>query len=298
MLASANHPPSAPESDFTTRCGHPRLQLLPVVGEQDAARSGRPYRLFAAPFTGTSYAQSVDLLVILTADVSRSVDDGEFELERKGYAAAVVDPRVLGAIHKGPNKTIAVSFIEWAGPDEQKVVVDWTRLADEEDAGGLAAAILAPPRSFAGRTSISAAIDFAVARFAAAKWQAPRRVIDIAGDGNSNSGRAVTAARDDAVTNGVTINGLAIINNRPDMAYSSHTHPPGGLPNYYKENVIGGPGAFLVVVTDFHSFADAMAKKLVREIEISQQPTANRLAAATRSPSVWADTAPQDESSP
>jgi hypothetical protein len=231
-----------------------------------------------------AHAQNVDLQVILTADVSGSVDDGEFELERKGYAAAVVDPRVLAAIRKGPNKAIAACFIEWSGPDEQKVVVDWTRLADEEDAGSLAAAILAPQRSFTGRTSISAAIDFAMTQFGMAKFQAARRIIDVAGDGNNNSGRAVTEARDDAAKKGVTINGLAIINNRPDMTYSSHTHPPGGLPNYYKENVIGGPGAFLVVVTDFHSFADAMAKKLVKEIEIARLPAASRFAVATRFP--------------
>ena len=229
-------------------------------------------------------AQNVDRQVILTADVSRSVDDGEFELERKGYAAAVVDPRVLAAIHKGANKAIAVCFIEWSGSDEQKVIVDWTRLADEEDAGSLAAAILSQPRSFTGRTSISAAIDFAMTRFAMAKWPATRRIIDVAGDGNNNSGRAVTEARDDAVKKGVTINGLAIINDRPDMMYSSHTHPPGGLPNYYKESVIGGPGAFLVVVTDFHSFADAMAKKLVKEIEISHLAATKRVAAAARFP--------------
>ena len=173
-------------------------------------------------------AEGVDLQVILTADVSRSVDDDEFELERKGYAAALSDPRVMAAIRKGPNKAIAVSFIEWSGAEDQKIVVDWKRLSDEEDAGSIAAAILAPPRSFTGRTSIGAVIDFAMARFAAAKWQSARRVIDVSGDGTSNSGRAVEAARDDAAKKGVTINGLAIINNRPDMLYSSHTHPPGG----------------------------------------------------------------------
>jgi hypothetical protein len=214
-------------------------------------------------------AEAVDLQVILTADVSRSIDDDEFELQRKGYAAALADPRVLAAIRKGPNKAIAVTFIEWSGAEDQKIVVDWKRLADEEDAGSIAAAILAPPRSFTGRTSISAAIDFAMSRFAAAKWQAARRVIDVSGDGTSNSGRAVTAARDDAAKKGVTINGLAIVNNRPDMLYSSHTHPPGGLPEYYKQNVIGGPGAFLMEVSDYNSFADAMTKKLVKEIEIS-----------------------------
>ena len=225
--------------------------------------------LLRLPGAAQAQGQAVDLMVVLTADVSRSVDDGEFELQRKGYAAAVTDPRVLAAVRKGPNKAIAVTFIEWSGSDEQKVVVDWQRLSDEEDAGSIAAAILAPARTFTGRTSISAAIDFAMARFPSAKWQSGRKVIDVSGDGTSNAGRALTEARDDAVKKGVTINGLAIVNNRPDMLYSSHTHPPGGLPDYYKKNVIGGPGAFLFVVTDYNSFADAMAKKLVKEIEIS-----------------------------
>ena len=229
---------------------------------------------------GPARADGVDLQVVLTADVSRSIDDDEFELQRKGYAAALADPRVMAAVRKGPNKAIGVCFIEWSGAEDQKIVVDWKRLADEEDAGGIAAAILAPPRSFTGRTSISAAIDFAMARFAAAPWQAGRRVIDVSGDGTSNAGRAVTAARDDAANKGVTINGLAIINNRPDMLYSSHTHPPGGLPDYYKQNVIGGPGAFLMVVSDYNSFADAMTKKLVKEIESSGRDPAGRYAAA------------------
>ena len=210
-----------------------------------------------------------DLEVILAADVSRSVDDGEFELQRKGYAAALTDPRVLTAIQGRTNKAIGISFIEWSGDEDQQVVVDWTEIRDEEDAGSVAAAILAAPRSFMGRTSISAAIDFAMARFAMAKWQAKRRIIDVSGDGTNNSGRPVTEARDQAVANGVTINGLAIINDKPNLGYSAHTQPPGGLPLYYKENVIGGPNAFLIVVQDFNSFADAMANKLAKEIDVA-----------------------------
>jgi len=210
-----------------------------------------------------------DLEVILAADVSRSIDDGEFELQRKGYAAALTDPRVLTAIQGRTNKAIGISFIEWSGDEDQQVVVDWTEIRDEEDAGSVAAAILAAPRSFMGRTSISAAIDFAMARFAMAKWQAKRRIIDVSGDGTNNSGRPVTEARDQAVANGVTINGLAIINDKPNLGYSAHTQPPGGLPLYYKENVIGGPNAFLIVVQDFNSFADAMANKLAKEIDVA-----------------------------
>src|SRR6202007_694073 len=101
---------------------------------------------------------------------------------------------------------IGICFIEWSGDEDQQVVVDWTEIRNEEDAGTVAAAILAAPRSFMGRTSISAAVDFAMARFAAAKWQAKRRIIDISGDGTNNSGRPITEARDEAIAKGVTIN--------------------------------------------------------------------------------------------
>src|SRR6266436_5230087 len=137
-----------------------------------------------------------------------SVDEAEFDLQRKGYAAALTDPRVLAAIRGGSTGTIAVCFIEWSGAGEQNIVADWTVIRDEEDAGGFAATILAAPRSFIGRTSISGAIDFAMERFAAAKPQSHRRIIDISGDGTNNSGRPVTEARDQALAQGVTINGL------------------------------------------------------------------------------------------
>ena len=217
-------------------------------------------------FGGSARAQNTDLLLVLAADVSRSIDEGEFELQRKGYAAALADPRVLAAIRGGTNSTIAVCFVEWSGAGEQMVVADWTVLHDDEDAGGLAAAILAAPRSFVGRTSISGAIDFAMARFVAATQHSNRRVIDISGDGTNNSGRPVTEARDQALAEGVTINGLAIVNDKPNPGYAFHTQPPGGLPEWYRQNVIGGPGAFLHIVEDFRSFADAMTNKLVSEI--------------------------------
>jgi Protein of unknown function (DUF1194) len=224
---------------------------------------------------GTVRAQATDLLLVLAADVSRSIDESEFALQRKGYAAAVTDPRVLAAIRGGTIGAIAICFVEWSGAGEQNVVVDWTLIRDEEDAGALSATILAAPRSFIGRTSISGAIDFAMERFAAAQPQSRRRIIDISGDGTNNSGRSVTDARDEAVAQGVTINGLAIVNDKPNPGYTFHTQPPGGLPEWYRENVIGGPGAFLRVVEDFQSFADAMTNKLVSEIAATplQRPT-------------------------
>jgi hypothetical protein len=211
-------------------------------------------------------AENVDMLLVLAADVSRSIDDVEFNLQRKGYAAAMTDPQVLRAIVGGRNHAIAVTFIEWSGAVDQNVVVDWTVVRDEEAAGGVAATMLAAPRSFLGRTSISAAIDFAMERFAAAPAEADKRIIDISGDGTNNSGRAVDEARDQAVAASVTINALAIINTQANPGYAFHTQPPGGLPKYFEENVIGGPGAFLLKVDNFDTFAAAITRKLVTEI--------------------------------
>jgi Protein of unknown function (DUF1194) len=211
-------------------------------------------------------AETVDMLLVLAADVSRSIDEAEFDLQRKGYAKAITDPQVLRTIVAGTHHAIAVTFVEWSGAADQKTVVDWTVVRDEEGAGTVAATILAAPRSFIGRTSISAAIDFAMGRLAAAPSASDKRIIDISGDGTSNAGRAVTEARDEAVAKGVTINGLAIINTQASPGYAFHTQPPGGLPKYYEENVIGGPGAFLLKVENFETFAEAITRKLVTEI--------------------------------
>ncbi|HTV45214.1 MAG TPA: DUF1194 domain-containing protein [Stellaceae bacterium] len=222
----------------------------------------------------------IDVEIVLAADVSRSIDDGEFELQRRGYAAALTDPRVLKAIHRTKDGAIGVCFIEWSGENEQRVVLGWTEIRDAEDGGDAAAVIRKAPRSFTGRTSISAAIDFARAYFGKAKWGSTlHRIIDVSGDGNSNAGRPLAEARDDAVAAGITINGLAIINEQASFAYSAHTHPPGGLPNYYRQNVIGGPNAFLLVVKDFNSFADAMANKLAKEIDIANAAGGTAVAA-------------------
>src|SRR5437588_5960242 len=133
-------------------------------------------------------AETVAMLLVLAADVSRSIDDGEFNLQRKGYAQAMTDPRVLRAIVSGRHHAIAVTFIEWSGASDQNVVVDWTVVRDEEGAAGVASTISAAPRSFLGRTSISAAIDFAMERMASAPCEADKHIIDVSGDGTNNSG--------------------------------------------------------------------------------------------------------------
>ena len=232
----------------------------------------------AAGFGGGARAETVDLLLVLAADVSRSIDEDEFNLQRKGYANAITDPEVLSAIIGGKHHAIAVTFVEWAGAGEQNVVVDWTVVRDGEAAAAIASTIMAAPRSFIGRTAIGAAIDFAVQRLQAAPAEAERRVIDVSGDGTNNSGRPVVEARDEAVAAGITINGLAIVNNRSSPGYAFHTQPPGGLPKYYRENVTGGPDSFLLTVEDFHSFADAITRKLVAEIAGNSGPVLRRLA--------------------
>ena len=208
----------------------------------------------------------VDLLLVLAADVSRSVDDAKFKLQREGYAAAIVDPRVVRAMTGGPNRRIAVVFVEWASEWEQKVVVDWAVIAGEKDAQVVSSRVRDAERSYRGRTSISAAIDFSLGVLARSPFQSDRSVIDVSGDGTNNSGREVTSARDEAIAKGVTINGLVILSEVPLATNPSHTHPPGGLTAYYENNVIGGPGAFVVEAENFEAFGQLIISKLVKEI--------------------------------
>ena len=212
---------------------------------------------------------TVDAAVVLAADVSRSIDDGEFALERRGYADAIQNPKLMDAISTGPRGAIALAYVEWAGESEQKLVVDWTVIRDASDAHAFASALTAAPRAFVGRTAIGAAIDFSFALIGATGFSADRQIIDVSGDGTSNQGRAVSAARDAAVESGAVINGLTIFNRRAAALggyLALHTNPPGGLAQYYRDNVIGGKGAFVVPIDDFNSFADAMTRKLVNEI--------------------------------
>lgn len=222
-------------------------------------------------------AEPVDLALVLVSDVSRSVDDTEFQMQKHGYAAAFNDPRVLAAIRGGAIGAIAVCYVEFAGSYEVKTVMDWRIVRDPIGAKAMTDTIEAAPRSFWGRTSISAGIDRAMQMLAEAPLEAQRRVIDVAGDGTNNSGRDVNAARDDAVAAGVTINGLAIINEHPVSYTYAHVQPPGGLTEWYRLNVTGGPGSFVVEVREFADFGEAMTRKLINEIAALPQPVRTRL---------------------
>jgi Protein of unknown function (DUF1194) len=219
-----------------------------------------------AGWAPTCAAERADLLLVLAADISRSVDEVKFQLQRSGYAAAFSDSRVIEAIRAGPSGRIAVAFVEWSGVLSQKIVIDWTIISNDDSAREFGDRIIEAPRAFANSTSISAGIEFAMTQLDRAPYEAHRRVIDVSGDGDNNSGRDVTAARDVAIAKGVTINGLVILTAPPSLSYSNHTNPPGGLAYYYRNNVIGGDGAFVVVAENFNSFGNAIIKKLIKEV--------------------------------
>ncbi|MDP6788215.1 MAG: DUF1194 domain-containing protein [Rhodospirillales bacterium] len=208
-------------------------------------------------------AQSVDLELVLAVDVSRSIDADEARLQRQGYATALTDARIIGAIRRGRLGRIAATYVEWAETQTRQVVVEWTVIDDEASARAFASNITRAAPTLGFYTSISGAIEFALPMFDDNGFEGRRRVIDISADGANNNGRLVTIARDQAVAAGITINGLPIINDRPS---------PGGWPPtadldlYFQECVIGGSSAFIVVAESFAAFAAAIRRKLIIEI--------------------------------
>src|SRR6516164_7174803 len=182
-----------------------------------------------ASSTLVSAAEQVDLLLVLAADVSHSVDHPKFLLQREGYAAAISDPHVLDAIRSGPHQRIAVCFVEWSGFGAQKLVIDWSLIDTAGAARKFGDQLIELPRSFADRTSISGGIEFAAAQMEHAPYEAARHTIDVSGDGTNNAGRDVKLARDETIARGIVINGLVILSDRPVPWNAEHTNPPGGL---------------------------------------------------------------------
>jgi hypothetical protein len=213
---------------------------------------------------GTSQAASaqttVDLQLALMVDASGSVNSYRFELQKRGYVAALRNPHVLGAILGGRTQSIAISLVQWTGPFLQVVVLPWTQVKDEASIMSAASIVERTPRQlFGGGTSISGAIDYAMGMFSQSPFKAERQVIDVSGDGSNNGGRSVIRARDEAVEKGVTINGLPILAVEPY------------LDEYYRDYVIGGPGSFMIVAKDFESFGEAIVKKMIVEIAANDQ---------------------------
>jgi hypothetical protein len=206
--------------------------------------------------------EPVDVALVLAVDVSRSIDEDEARLQREGYRAAVADPRVVEAIRGGMLGSIAIAYVEWAGIEYQRLAIPWTRIAGQADAEAWAGLLEAAPRASLSWTSVSGAIDYARGVLDDCPFEATRKVIDVSGDGVNNSGPPAEQARDRAVAEGITINGLPILNDRPTFGRA----PPIPLDLYYRESVIGGPGAFVVAAEDFEAFGQAVRRKLIREI--------------------------------
>ncbi len=213
--------------------------------------------LFVA--AGGAAAEPVDLELVLSVDSSGSIDNGEFALQREGYARALTHPEVVAAIRRGPHRAIALTFIEWSGPDIRTDVVGWTRISGGADAEAVAATLRSAPRTiFGGGTSLAGAILAGAAAFEANGFEGVRHVIDISGDGPNNRGSSVTAARDAATARGITINGLPILEDDE------------GLALYYRDFVIGGPGAFVQPAQGFADFERAVRRKLLQELNLSE----------------------------
>ena len=207
-------------------------------------------------------AVAVDVLLVLAVDVSRSIDEEEARLQREGYREAMVDARVLAAIGGGPLGAIGVAYVEWAGIGYQELVIPWTRIGGAAEAQAWADRLERSPRRSMAWTSISGALIFSRRVLADCPFEGTRRVIDVSGDGPNNSGPAPEPERDRLAGEGVTINGLPIVNDRPNFGVS----PGRMLEPYYRNSVIGGPGAFLIVADDFASFGAAIRRKLIQEI--------------------------------
>jgi hypothetical protein len=209
----------------------------------------------------------VDLALVLAVDASGSISDDRWDLERQGYAAAFRDPEVVRAIQSGGVGGIAVTLFVWSGAFQQSTVVGWTRVSDAKSAADIADVLALMPHPFKSWTSISAALAYGAERLQIAPYSAPRRVIDVSGDGPDSTSELILQgtrddvarlrqARDQLVAEGLIINGLPIFGDPRIRSIDA----------YYESNVIGGPGAFEVVAEDFSAFARAVKRKLILEI--------------------------------
>jgi len=224
---------------------------------------------FASDVRAIAADEIVDVELVLAVDVSLSMSPAELVIQRDGYAAALTDPTVLGAIADGMHGKIAVTYVEWAGQFSQTVVVPWTVIASPEDAAGFVRQMTATPPRSARRTSISSALEFSAKLFADSGFQGFKRVIDVSGDGPNNQGQQVDLVRDQVLRDGITINGLPLMTNGNGMITPFDIN---NLDSYYTDCVIGGPGAFMIPVNQWSQFPEAIRRKLVLELARADHP--------------------------
>jgi hypothetical protein len=207
-------------------------------------------------------AQPVDVLLVLCVDASGSIDPEEFRFQREGYADAITDPRILKAVAGGRRGAIAIAFVEWGTPGGARTVVDWARIHDQATAEAYATRILAAPRSPQSYNALGDAIAHATGMIRSSPIPADKAVIDVSGDGPDNRSHVpAPVARDEAVRAGITINALVVVKEGSSIAERGER-----LVASYTRDVIGGPGAFVVVARDYPDFAQAIFNKMIREI--------------------------------
>jgi hypothetical protein len=218
--------------------------------------------LLAGPLAAQNRIE-VDLALAMGIDISGSIDPDEAKLQREGYVQAFRDPEIRKAILGGNHGRIAVVYYEWSDSWMQKLVVDWTLLDSEASIEAFAERLSRAPISIARRTSISGAIRYAIPLFGRSPYEAERQVLDLSGDGSNNDGGLITMARHEALRQRIVINGLPVMNDRPN---------PYGFPNetdldkYYLHCVVGGPRSFVEVASNFEDFPRAVRKKLLQEV--------------------------------
>ena len=223
----------------------------------------------------------VDIELVLAVDVSYSMDPDEQALQREGYRLALTSKEFMQALREGAHGKIAITYVEWAGQFDQRIVMPWRLIEGPESADAVAAEIGRAPYRRASRTSISGGLRFSSSLFANSGYRGLRRVIDVSGDGPNNSGMPVAPQRDEIVAKGVTINGLPLMLKRPYRGMMDIVH----LDWYYEDCVTGGPGSFVIPVRDRAQFVEATRNKLVLEVA-GRQPDADVIPASAKQPRV------------
>jgi hypothetical protein len=254
---------------------------LAVLAGLGGGFAAPPARFADLPGSRTAGSLDVDVELVLAVDISYSMDPEELTLQREGYVAAITSPDFLNALRGGMHARVAVTYVEWAGVIEQKIVVPWRLVDGAATAETVAAEIMRAPLRRAYRTSISGALNFSLPLFDGNGFRGIRRVIDVSGDGTNNQGPLVTLARDDVLAKGITINGLPIMLKRPNPA----TMDIPNLDVYYEDCVIGGPGAFVIPIREREKFREAIRTKLVLEIA-GRTPEARVIPAAADNPRI------------
>lgn len=226
-------------------------------------------------------ATPVDVELVIAVDVSYSMDPDEQALQREGYILALKSSEFLQALRQGTHGKIAITYFEWAGQFDQKIIMPWRLIDGPEAADAVAAEIARAPYRRASRTSISGALRFAKPLFDDSGYRGLRRVIDVSGDGANNAGELVVPTREDVLAAGITINGLPIMLKRPYVG----TMDIENLDIYYEDCVIGGPGAFVVPIREREKFIEATRTKLVLEVA-GRQPEGRVVPAASEAPRI------------